>query len=99
MGLGKVFERFGAVAWFAPLPAQRIVDEVSRDAAKPAAQFFSFAQGGELFPGGDECFLSEVFACGEAARGAVSQGADELLIAQNNLAKVQAMVRQRSASP
>ena len=81
------FQRFGAVTRLAALFAQRIIDEIPRDAAKPRAQFFRPAQTGELFPRGQKCFLRDVLALAQAARGAVSQRADERLIARDNLAE------------
>lgn len=42
---------------------------------------------GELAPCDEEGFLGEVFALGEAAGGAVCQGADQGLVAGNDLAE------------
>src|ERR1035437_1383789 len=61
-----------------------MIDEVSCDSAKPGAQFFRLAQAAQLLPCGHESLLREILARGETARGAVSQRADQRLIARNN---------------
>ena len=77
--------------------AEKIIDAVAGDAAKPGAEFVAFAQMAEVFPRGDEGFLRQVFALTEAAGGAIGQRADERLIARDNLPKGIAVARQGSA--
>ena len=96
-GIRKFLQRFGFADRFAAFAAEKIIDAVARDAAEPRAKFVAFAQMAELFPRGDEGFLREIFALAETAGGAVSQRADERLIARNDLAEGVAVAGQGSA--
>ena len=65
-----------AMAGLASLFAERVVDEIAGNAAKPGAQFFRFAEVTQLLPGGDKGVLCQIFTLAQAAGGAVSEGAD-----------------------
>src|SRR5688572_6970096 len=68
----------------ATLLAQPIVNEIARDSAKPRTHFSRLAKLRKLSPGGQKCFLRQVLALRKTAGGAVSQRADERLIAGND---------------
>ena len=90
LGLGcgrrvEYVERFADVAGFAALFFEGIVSEVASDAAKPGTELLRFAEAGKLFPGGEESLLGEVFALVQAAGGAVSKRANEVLVAGDDL--------------
>ena len=55
--------------------------------------FCGFAQLAQPAPGGDERLLSKVLRCGEIARAAIGQRADERLIAFDNPAESIAVAR------
>jgi hypothetical protein len=69
------------------LSAQRIVDEISRDAAQPSPQLGRLSQFAQLLPSREKGFLRQILTLTQAARGTVSQRADEGLIAGNDLSK------------
>jgi len=73
------------------LLAQRIVDEIAREAAEPGPQFFRLAQFAEFPPRCHECFLGQIFTLAEAAGRAVSQRTNQTLIARDNLPEGVAM--------
>ena len=85
------------MAGFDALAAQPIMDDIARDAAEPGAEFSGFVQIGQAFPGDDKGFLGEVLALGQAARGAVSQRANERLVAGHDLGEGVAIARQAFA--
>jgi hypothetical protein len=94
---GNFIERFRLMTRLAALAAQKIIDEIPRDAAKPRAQFFRLAQSAKLLPRGDKRFLREVFALAQAARRAERERADERLVARDNLPEGVTVPRQRAA--
>ena len=75
------------MARFAALFAQKIIDEIPRDAAKPRAQFFAFAQIAEPLPRGDKNFLRKVFAQVRIAASAVGEAANQPLVALDDAAE------------
>src|SRR6185295_4504365 len=80
-GVGDVLQRLGNARRFALAAAHRIVHEIARDSAKPGAKFHRFAQTAQLRPGRKKRFLREVLTLGETAGRAVSNGANEILVA------------------
>ena len=85
MGFRNFFQRFSAVAWFATLLAQKIMDEIPRDAADPGAQFFRFAQIAELLPRRQKSFLRQILALAQITGGAKRQRADQRLVTRDDL--------------
>jgi hypothetical protein len=79
---------------FAPLPAEFLANDKSSDAAQPRPQFRGLAQLGQLPPRGQKSLLRQVFALGEAARGAVGQGTNQRLMPFHNLTEAIAAARQ-----
>ena len=70
-----------------PLAPEFLADEKTGDAAQPGPQPGRLAQVRQLFPGGHESFLGEVFALAHVAGGAIRQRGNQGLIPFNNLAE------------
>src|SRR5262245_21474432 len=67
--------------------AKALVNPVSDDTTKPGAQLRWLAQKSEMFPCGDESFLRDILALAEIANPAVSQRANQCLIARHDTAE------------
>src|SRR5271170_4241877 len=68
----------------AALPLEAFFGPVADNAAQPGAKFLRFAQEPEMFPGRDERFLGHVLALPDIANPAVSQRANQYLVARYN---------------
>src|SRR2546425_874549 len=80
-------QRFGIVRRLTAFTAKALVNPVSDDTAKPGAQFGLLAQKPEMFPRRDESFLRNILALTEIANRAVSQRANQCLVARDDAAE------------
>ena len=71
----------------APLAPELLADEKTGDAAQPGPQLGRLTQFRQLFPGGHEGLLGEVFALAHVAGGAIRQRGNQGLIPFHNLAE------------
>jgi hypothetical protein len=69
------------------------VREIPRNAAEPSAQLRRFAEGRQLFPGGDENLLGEILAAREFAAGTERERVHRRLMALDDFAKGQPVAR------
>src|SRR5947207_13803771 len=69
------------------IPSESLAYQTTGDATQPSAELVPLAQQPQVFPRGDEGLLSQVLTLAEAARRAVSQRADQRLVARNDLPK------------
>src|ERR1022692_5184524 len=97
MTFKNIFQLLGRVDGIAAFAAEKVIDAVARDAAKPGPELVAFAQMAEVFPRGDEGFLCQILTLAKAAGGAVGQRTDQRLIARNNLTEGIAVSRQGPA--
>lgn len=85
--VGGIVDRLGLSDGLASIGAAQVADFETQDPAEPGTEFFGLAQGGELAPGVDEGVLGEVFALAELTGGGVGEGAEEALVAFDDLAE------------
>src|SRR5262249_55231469 len=80
-------ERFGLMNGFASITTKCLADQAAGNAAQPGAKLVPFAQQSQVFPGGNERFLSKILALTQAAGGAIGQRTNQRLIPGNDLPK------------
>ena len=69
------------------LAAQRVTGEVPRDMTEPGAQAGGIAQTAQLFPGGHECLLGQVFALAQVAGRAEGERTNQVPVPRDDVAK------------
>ena len=67
--------------------AQKRQRPISGDAGKPRPKLRNILQARQLFPRGDKCFLTDIFAACEISHNAVGHGAHQILVTSDNVAK------------
>src|SRR5262245_38931779 len=80
-------QRFGIVRWLTAFTAKAFVNPVSDNTTKPGAQLRWLAQKSKMFPCCDKSFLRDILALAEIANPAVSQRANQCLIARHDAAE------------
>ena len=93
--VGGVIDRLGVADGLASIGAAQAADFETQNSAEPRAEFFGFAQSGELAPRIDERVLGEVLALTQLPRRGIGEGAKQTLITFDDLAESAAIACER----